>query len=185
MVIVIFSLNSWGWERCPETFNCSAQSRISCSRLPICDQDFLCLHGIFFCWIWAHCLLSCHLLLNSTKKNLACLLNPSHQVFIFICLPCPNPPTAFSPAFVFSRLNHHNFLRLSLSVRCWYHLCGLCWICSCVSLSPVLGSWAQSPRCVLALLVLLQPRGLLPALLQRCSADLWSPWCPVGLFWKT
>lgn len=78
------------------------------------------------------------------------LLNPSHQVFIFICSPCPNPPTTSPPTFVFSRLNRHNLLRLSLSVRCCKALSSLWPFAGSAPVSPHLLSWgaqhrAQSP----------------------------------------
>lgn len=96
-VIGMFSLNSWGWKRCPETQVqplCSEQDQLqqvahiwsgfwlsprmeapqclwaACCRVcPPPKKVFSCLNGMLFCWIWAHCPIFCHLLLNITKKK--------------------------------------------------------------------------------------------------------------------
>lgn len=80
------------------------------------------------------------------RRNWLHLLIPSHQVFIFISPPCPNSPTTFpqplpSPDWT-TTIFSGSLYQSDAAKPC--HLCGLCWICSCVSLSPVLGSSAVS-----------------------------------------
>lgn len=107
---------------------------------------------------------------------------------IFICPSCPSPPY-IPPAFVFSRFNHHNLLRLSLSVGCCKALSSL-WpllaLLLCLPIScPGVSAVSSEPQICAGTAFPAPAKEAVPFLATELHC-LWTSWCPAsGLLRKT